>query len=143
MKRFLCVILSLIMVAALLVACGNSATVETPSVDEETPVVTDKQEETPTTTPEGKGIYWMLSNVTDNNGKPNDILKKWLKDNQGKYYVYFMQRDYSSCNYNRKDNGKTVEVAVTNYNASPNDPYIEPIPIRMNMYYNPPIVPED
>ena len=88
-------------------------------------------------------IYWMMSNVTDNNGEENKILKKWLKNNQGKYYVYFMQRDYSNSNYNRKNEGKTIEVVVTNYNASPNDPYIEPIPITMNMYYNPPIVPED
>lgn len=90
-----------------------------------------------------RGIYWMLSNVTDNNGTPNDILKKWLKDNQGKYYVYFMQRDYTNCTYNRKNKGVTREVAVTNYRASCDTPYDEPIPIRMNMYYNPPIVPEN
>lgn len=90
-----------------------------------------------------RGIYWMLSNVTDNNGTPNDILKKWLKDNQGKYYVYFMQRDYTNCTYNRKNKGVTHEVAVTNYRASCDTPYDEPIPITMNMYYKPPIVPED
>ena len=85
----------------------------------------------------------MLSNVIKNNGRTNDILEKWLKDNQGKYYVYFMQRDYSHSSWNRKDEGETLEVVVTNYNASPNDPYIESIPITMNMYYNPPTVPED
>ena len=90
-----------------------------------------------------RGIYWMLSNVTDNNGTPNDILKKWLKDNQGKYYVYFMQRDYTNCTYNRKNEGVTLEVAVTNYRASCDTPYEEPIPITMNMYYKPPVVPED
>lgn len=90
-----------------------------------------------------KRIYWMLSNVIKNNGKTNDFLKKWLKDNQGKYYVYFMQRDYSNSSWNRKGEGETLEVVVTNYNASPDDPYIEPIPITMNMYYKPPVVPED
>ena len=49
----------------------------------------------------------MMSNVTDNNGEENKILKKWLKNNQGKYYVYFMQRDYSNSNYNRQNSSAT------------------------------------
>ena len=80
-----------------------------------------------------KGQKKVKGRAANNNGEENKILKKWLKNNQGKYYVYFMQRDYSNSNYNRKNEGKTIEVVVTNYNASPNDPYIEPIPITMNM----------
>ncbi len=57
---------------------------------------------------------WLLSNVLENNGRRNDILYDWLKRNQSKYKIYFMKRDYSQSNYNRKNNGETLEVVVSN-----------------------------
>ena len=78
-------------------------------------------------------IYWMLSNVVENNGQKNEILLDWLKKNQSKYYVYFMLRDYSHSIYKRNNSGRTLEVAVTNYKASQDDPYertIPPLPYR-------------
>lgn len=73
-------------------------------------------------------IYWMLSNVVENNGQKNEILLDWLKKNQGKYSVYFMLRDYSHSIYKRINSGRTLEVAVTNYKASSDDPYERTIP---------------
>ena len=64
-----------------------------------------------------KGIKWMLSNVIHNNGKPNEILIEWLKKRQYTYNIYYMKRDYSNSNYQRKNNGPTLEVAVTNYRS--------------------------
>lgn len=64
-------------------------------------------------------LRWMLSNVTHNNGKENPILIKWLEKVQEKYkgeiHVYYLDRDYKFCNYQRKNAGKTVEIVVTNY----------------------------
>lgn len=64
-------------------------------------------------------LRWMLSNVTHNNGKENDILINWLKKVQEKYkgeiHVYYLDRDYKFCSYQRKNAGKTVEIVVTNY----------------------------
>lgn len=62
-----------------------------------------------------KGIQWMLSNVLENKGKRNEILYKWLNQNQWKYNIYYMQRDYKNSNYNSKNTGKTLEIVVTNY----------------------------
>ena len=70
-----------------------------------------------------RNYRWMLSNVIENNGDTNEILKKWIIDNQYRYFVYFMERDYTQSNFNRKNEGRTIEVVVTNYNASPDNPY--------------------
>ena len=59
----------------------------------------------------------MLSNVITNNGKTNEILLQWLKERQYTYNIYYMKRDYSNSNYQRKNNGATLEVAVTNYRS--------------------------
>lgn len=64
-----------------------------------------------------KGIKWMLSNVITNNGDDNEILIEWLKKRQYTYNIYYMKRDYSNSNYQRKNNGPTLEVAVTNYRS--------------------------
>lgn len=60
-----------------------------------------------------KKIKFALSNVLENKGKSNDILKKWSK----KYNVYYLDNSYGNCNYHAKDksNGSTVEVLITNY----------------------------
>lgn len=61
-----------------------------------------------------EGKTWLLSNVLENNGRRNDILYDWLKRNQNRYKIYFMKRDYKQSNYNRKNNGETLEVIVYN-----------------------------
>ena len=66
-----------------------------------------------------QGIKWMLSNVTHNNGKENPILIEWIEKIKVKYkgvfHIYYLNRDYSRSSYNRKDEGETVEIAITNY----------------------------
>ena len=60
-----------------------------------------------------RGIRWILSNVLENNGKKNTILIDWLRNRE--YAVYYLDKDYDGCSYNRKSEGATVEVAVRNY----------------------------
>lgn len=61
-----------------------------------------------------KGINFMVSNVIENKGKTNEILKKWSK----KYTVVDLNHSYANCSYHAKDKGKdtTREVVVINYN---------------------------
>ena len=60
-----------------------------------------------------KGIRFALSNVLENKGKSNDILKEWSK----KYNVNHLNNTYGNCNYHAKDKstGGTDEVLITNY----------------------------
>ena len=60
-----------------------------------------------------KGIKFALSNVFENKGKSNDLLKEWSK----KYIVNYLDNSYSNCNYHAKDKsgGGTIEVLITNY----------------------------
>ena len=60
-----------------------------------------------------KGYKFGLSNVIDHKGKSNDILKEWSK----KYNVYYIDRDYSNCNYQTGKSGdaSSVEVYICNY----------------------------
>ena len=58
-----------------------------------------------------KGGSFLLSNVIENNGKTNHILKEWCT----KYNIVPVPSDFSNCNYQRKNKGKTVEVLVRNY----------------------------
>lgn len=60
-----------------------------------------------------KGIRFALSNVLENKGKSNDILKEWSK----KYNINYLNHTYGNCNYHAKDksNNSTVEVLITNY----------------------------
>jgi len=59
-----------------------------------------------------KGIRFALSNVLENKGKSNDILKKWSK----KYNVHYLNYNYNNSNYQIKDKtNKSVEVLITNY----------------------------
>lgn len=61
-----------------------------------------------------KCIKFMVSNVIENKGKTNDILKEWSK----KYTVIDLSHSYGNCSYHAKDKGKdtTREVVVINYN---------------------------
>jgi len=58
-----------------------------------------------------KGIKFALSNVTESNGRKNDVLINWAK----KYKINFLDFSYNSSNYQRKNKGKTIEVLITNY----------------------------
>lgn len=60
-----------------------------------------------------KGIRFALSNVLENKGKSNDILKEWCK----KYNTYHLNNTYANCNYHAKDKSTsgTDEVLITNY----------------------------
>ena len=60
-----------------------------------------------------KGIRFALSNVFENKGKTNEILKEWAN----KYNVIYLNHTYGNCNYHAKDKSKnsTVEVLITNY----------------------------
>lgn len=60
-----------------------------------------------------KGIRFALSNVLENKGKTNIILKEWSK----KYNINYLNNTYGNCNYHAKDksNNSTVEVLITNY----------------------------
>ena len=60
-----------------------------------------------------RGGSFLLSNVIENNGNTNTILKDWCKKRT--YKVEEVSSDYSSCNYQRKNKGKTVEIIVRNY----------------------------
>ena len=55
------------------------------------------------------GGSFLLSNVLENNGNTNEILKEWCQ----KYQVIEVPSDYTNCNYQRK--GKTTEILVRNY----------------------------
>lgn len=62
-----------------------------------------------------EGIRFALSNVLINNGKRNEILEQWLKDNEDIYHVHHLQHSYANSNYHRKGNKDTDEVLITNY----------------------------
>ena len=57
------------------------------------------------------GGSFLLSNVLENNGKWNKILDEWAK----KYNLVEVNASYDSCNYQRKNEGKTREVLIRNY----------------------------
>ena len=59
-----------------------------------------------------KGVKFALSNVLENKGKSNIILKEWSK----KYNVIHLNNTYGNCNYHAKDKSKnsTDEVLILN-----------------------------
>jgi len=59
-----------------------------------------------------RGIKFGLSNVLENKGKSNDILKEWSKQ----YNVNYLNNTYGNCNHQTKDKSKdtTIEVLITN-----------------------------
>lgn len=62
-----------------------------------------------------KGIRFALSNVLVHKGRTNDILTKWIADND--YYVTHLNMDYTNSNYhsNKINRTETDEVVVCNY----------------------------
>lgn len=62
------------------------------------------------------GIKFGLSNVLNHKGKENLILKNWIEQNRDRYYVNYLDYDYSNSNYQTKDKTtKSDEVLITNY----------------------------
>ena len=59
------------------------------------------------------GVRFALSNVLYHKGLENTLLINWSK----KYNGHYLDKNYSTCNYQLKgrDKAKTVEVLVTNY----------------------------
>ena len=57
------------------------------------------------------GGRFIFSNVLQNNGVQNIPLKTWAE----KYKVNPIEVDYTFCSYQRKNNGKTDEVIITNF----------------------------
>ena len=57
---------------------------------------------------DNKGIKFALSN---NFKYDNPILHKW----KIKYKVHYLDKNYSNCNYQKKDKSKDMEVLITNY----------------------------
>lgn len=59
------------------------------------------------------GVRFALSNVLENKGRTNDILKKWSE----KYNIHYLNHTYGNCSYHAKDKSKdsTIEVLITNY----------------------------
>lgn len=59
------------------------------------------------------GFKFALSNVIENNGKENTILKEWVDKNN--YIIKYPDCDYSNCNYQKNRNSKNIEVLIKNY----------------------------
>ena len=64
---------------------------------------------------DGRGANFALSNVTESNGKTNELLKAWIARNSDRYRVVDIARDYSNANYQRKNIGVSHEVLIVNY----------------------------
>ena len=63
-----------------------------------------------------KGVKFALSNVLRSKGKENQILIKWVNDNQNKYRVIPLNYSYSNSNYQTKDKtSQSEEVLIINY----------------------------
>lgn len=61
-----------------------------------------------------KNIKFALSNVLENKGKSNVILKQWIENNP-KYKVIHLNKSYSNSNYHGLKNSFTDEVLIINY----------------------------
>ncbi len=63
-------------------------------------------------------IAFALSNVIEHKGKENTILKDWI--NKNNYFVTYLSKNYSNSNYHtiNRNPDATIEVLVTNYDAS-------------------------
>ena len=63
------------------------------------------------------GIKFALSNVLKHKGKESKILKNWATANPN-YKIYYLNYNYSNCNYQKTDKNASVEVLITNYETS-------------------------
>lgn len=63
-----------------------------------------------------KNIRFALSNVLCSKGVENKILINWLDKNKTRYFVNYLNKDYSNSNYHKKDRvSKNEEVLILNY----------------------------
>jgi len=78
-----------------------------------------------------KGVKFALSNVLYHQDETNEILKKWLKENQG-YNVKRINFNYSNSNYQKKIRTKnsTLEVLITNYKLKPSKVVQNDLPLE-------------
>lgn len=60
-----------------------------------------------------KGAKFAMSNVIESKGQENINLKNWI--NAREYNVYILEKKYNNCNYQRRNNGKDIEILITNY----------------------------
>ena len=60
-----------------------------------------------------EGNYFVLTNVYENNGLVNNLLQDWVKK-EGFTCYEVTSVDYANCSYQRKNNGTTKEVIITN-----------------------------
>lgn len=58
-----------------------------------------------------RGIKFLLSNVTESNGKRNDLLIEWAK----KYNLLHIKRQYLNSSYQKKNLSNADEVVIFNY----------------------------
>lgn len=67
---------------------------------------------------DSRKIRFALSNVLVHKGKINNVLQKWVSDND--YYVTHLNKNYSNSSYHTIDRNKeaTDEVLITNYKPS-------------------------
>ena len=61
-----------------------------------------------------QGCKFALSNVTESNGRRNEILLKWIEGNRN-YRVIEIDRDYSNANYHRRKTKRSREILVLNH----------------------------
>lgn len=61
---------------------------------------------------ERKNLF-IFTNVTENNGVVNRPLMNWIEEHD--YTCTPVSVDYEGCNYQRKNNGRTHEVIITNF----------------------------
>jgi len=58
-----------------------------------------------------KNIRFAMSNMLESKGNKNETLIEWSK----KYNIKTLDINYNGSNYQRKTNGKDIEVLITNY----------------------------
>ena len=61
------------------------------------------------------GHLFVFTNVVSNNGVLNRTLFNWIEVNKGKYFEHPVSVEYKNCSYQRKNNGRTNEVIITNF----------------------------
>ena len=63
---------------------------------------------------DSRGVKFALSNVLENKGKTNEILKNWVEENG--YKIIHLDKSYANSYYHRKEReSKTDEVLIVNY----------------------------
>lgn len=63
-----------------------------------------------------RGVRFALSNVLYSKGKKNTILSAWIKANENKYRVIYLNHNYGNSSYNTKDKTSSAqEVLIVNY----------------------------